>query len=170
MVQEVETAASQILSNLRQTDFRRLSLQVQELLRSLQGQADRLDTNRLTDRLAAAADSVEGFMASSNLNLAVMRVEEAAGGVHALSTNVNAHLPGLTDQIDGLLAEGQTTLASLDETAGDLRAFLQLRNELGAQTRELMTQITRTARTIERFSGFLERHPNALLTGRKMAP
>jgi paraquat-inducible protein B len=44
--------------------------------------------------------------------------------------------------------------------------LLNLRNQLGEQTQNLLDQLDQTALSIQQLSDFLQRHPNALISGR----
>jgi phospholipid/cholesterol/gamma-HCH transport system substrate-binding protein len=156
---EVTANISSILSNLRQIDYHGLMQQVNGVLVSARGQLGELETNRLTDHVSAAAQSFGHFMNSSDLRGAVARLQEAAANFQNLATNLNAQVRPAAASLDA-------TLASARQSAQALQNFLTLRNQLGEQTQELLEQLNQTARAIEQLSDFLERHPNALITGR----
>lgn len=167
---EVTAAASEILGNLRKTDFAGISRQASEVLGSIDRQLSELETNHLTDHLSAAADSFGRLTTSTNLYGAVRGIQDATASLNGLLTNLNVQILPLSGQLGSTLAQSKTTLASINQTAIELQEFVALRNQLGEQTGDLVQQLTRTARTIERLVSFLERHPNALLTGREQPP
>jgi paraquat-inducible protein B len=167
---EVTEAASQILGNLRQTDFAGIARQVKEVLGTVDRQVGELETNRLTDHLSAAADSLNHLTASTNLQGAVAGIQGAAASLNDLLTNLNTKVAPLSSQLEATLAQSKTTLASVSQSAQEVQDFVALRNQLGEETRDLVKQLTQTARTIERLAGFLERHPKSLLTGREQPP
>ena len=167
---EVTAAASQIFGNLRQADFAGIARQVKKVLETVDQQVGELQTNRLTDHLSAAADSMQRLAASTNLEVAVAGIREAATSLNGLLTNLNTKVGPLSTQLGATLAQSKTALASANQTALEVHDFVALRNQLGEQTRDLVQQLTQTARTIEELAGFLEEHPKALLTGREQPP
>ncbi len=158
-VAELTDNVSHILSNLRQTDFPGIAQHIEDVLASVRRQLGELETNHLTTHVSAAAASFGQFMGSRDLHDAVARIQSAAAGLQELVTNLNTQVPPLATNLN-------STLASASQTAQNLQDFLTLRNQLGQQTQDLMKQLNQTARAIEQLADFLERHPNALITGR----
>jgi len=150
---------SRILSQLRKIDFSGISEQLEDLLSSARRQIGELETNRLTTHISAAAASFDQFMSSPDLHDALGHVQTAAADLQTLVTNLNT-------QVQPLATNLNTTLGSAGETVQDLRDFINLRNQLGQQTQDLLRQLDHTARAIEQLANFLERHPNAFITGR----
>lgn len=156
---ELTDSLSSILDNLRKTDFTGLAQQATDAIASARRQLDELETNRMTAHISTAAESLDRFMTSPDLQRAVTHIQAAATELQQLATNLNT-------QVSPLATNLNRTLASAGETARNLRDFVALRNQLGQQTQDLLKQLDRTARSIEQLADFLERHPNALLTGR----
>jgi phospholipid/cholesterol/gamma-HCH transport system substrate-binding protein len=156
---ELSDNISEILSNLRQIDFRGLMQQVNGVLASAQSQINELGTNHLTDHISSAAESVGNFVNSSDLRGAVSRLRQAAANFQNLVTNINAQVVPAGTNLNATLVSAKQSVQALDD-------LLNLRNQLGEQTQELLEQLNQTARSIEQLSDFLARHPNALITGR----
>jgi len=150
---------SGILSNLRKIDFPGLMEQVNGVLAAASGQIDELQTNHLTDHISSAAQSVGDFVNSSDLRSAVARLQETASAFQGLAKNLNAQVAPASTNLNATLNSAKQSLETLQD-------FLQLRNQLGEQTYELMDQLNETARSIQQLSDFLQRHPDALITGR----
>lgn len=167
---ELTKAGSRILDELRQLDLAGIGRQVGEVIAKVDRQVSQLQTNRLTDHLSAAAGSIERLAASTNLQSAIAGIEGAAVSLDGLLTNLNAQVVPLSGQFETTMAQGKIALSSVNQTALEVRDFLALRNQLGEDTRDLVQQLTRTARTIESLADYLERHPKALLSGRQQPP
>ena len=163
---EMTETASRILANLRQADFAAIAQQVREVLAAVNRQVAQLETNRLSDHLASAAESIHSLAGSTNIQAVLLRVQDAAASLNLVLTNLNGEIIPLGGKVAEALAQSKGALGSVNQTAQELQDFLALRNQLGEQTRELVEQLTETARRIERLAGFLEEHPNALITGR----
>ena len=148
-----------ILSDIHRIDFESIVKQINGVLLSVQGQVGELETNRLTDHISDAAQSLGQFVNSSNLHDAVARIQDAAANFQTLVTNLNV-------QVQPATANLNATLVSARQSVQALQDFLTLRNQLGEQTQDLLEQLNQTARAIEQLSDFLQKHPNALITGR----
>ena len=148
-----------ILSNLRRIDFHGLMEQVNGVLVAAHGQIDELQTNHLTDHISTAAQSVGNFASSSDLRSAVARLQDTASAFQSLAKNLNAQVGPAGTNLNATLNSAKQSLETLQD-------FLQLRNQLGEQTYQLMDQLNETARSFQQLSDFLQRHPDALITGR----
>ena len=102
--------------------------------------------------------------------LAAALREEAAPALRELThagQALNALAQRLESQVDPLVG---STQRALDEAAQAMRALSQLTDE-GSSTRyeldQLLTSATRAARSIRSLADYLERHPEALLQGKR---
>lgn len=167
---EITQDAQQIVANLKKTDFAALARDARTLLVSLDRQMDELQTNHLTDHLSTAAASIERLAGSTNLQALLVRAQGAVSNLDLLMTNLNTQVTTLAGQAGDTLGRAKVSLSSIDQAAKDIQDFVDLRNQLGEQTRGLEEQLTQTARTIEELADFLERHPNSLIIGRSEPP
>lgn len=150
---------SDLISNLGQIDFSNTIHEINTTLASARRQINDLHTGRLANNVSTAAKSFGTFMNSSDLRRTVTQLQTAAANFQNLVTNLNAQVQ----------PAGTNLVATLDEarkSAQELNNLLGLRNQLGEQTHDLLDQLNQTARAIERLADFLQRHPNALITGR----
>lgn len=150
---------SGIVSNLHQIDYHGLVEQINGVLMAVHGQIDELQTNHLTDHISGAAVSIGDFASSPDLRSVVVRLQHTALAFQNLATNLNTQVAPASTNLDATLNSAKQSLAALQD-------FLQSRNQLGEQTYELMDQLEKTARSVEQLSDFLQKHPNALITGR----
>jgi len=167
---ELTGDASQIVANLSHADFQGLVEQAKDVLTATRRQLDTLEKNQLTDHVSSAAESVDTLISSPELQDAIVQVRAAAEHLQELVADLDKQVAPLGNNLNATLRQGQATLTTVDQTAANLANFLSPGNQLGEQTRELLSQLTQTARTIERLAAFLERHPNALVTGRERSP
>jgi paraquat-inducible protein B len=156
---ELTDDITSLMSQLRQTDFQGIAQHINEVLTSARLQLAELQTNKLTTHFSDAAASFSQFMSSRELHESVARVQAAAAGLQTLLTNINA-------QVEPVATNLNSTLVSANQTAQGVKELLALHGELGQQTQDLLRQLDQTAHAIEDLADFLERHPNALLTGR----
>lgn len=156
---EMKDKVSSILAHLSKTDFPGMADEAKDALASVRQQLDELQTNHMTDHFSAAASSAAQFIKSEELRRALTRIEGAAADLQQLTTNIDARVPALATNLNG-------TMEAAGQTVGSLRDFLALRSQLGDQTRQLLEQLDQTAQAIQQLADFLDRHPNALISGR----
>jgi paraquat-inducible protein B len=147
------------VANLHKIDYHALVEQVNGVLVAAHGQINELQTNHLTDHISTAAQSVGDFVSSSDLRSAVARLQDTASAFQGLAKNLNAQVAPAATNLNATLNSAKQSLETLQD-------FLQLRNQLGEQTYQLMDQLNETARSVQQLSDFLQRHPDALITGR----
>lgn len=147
------------LANIHKIDFQGLMKQVNGVLIAAHGQIDELQTNHLTDHISTAAQSVGDFVSSSDLRSAVARLQNTASAFQSLANNLNGQVAPAATNLNATLISAKQSLETLQD-------FLQLRNQLGEQTYQLMDQLNETARSVQQLCDFLQRHPDALITGR----
>ncbi|HVM49634.1 MAG TPA: MlaD family protein [Candidatus Acidoferrum sp.] len=156
---ELTENISGILANIHKMDFPGISKQLEGVLASARDQLGEMQTNRLTSNISSAAQSIDRFASSAELRDAVGRIRTAAAGLQTLVTNLNTQVQPLATNLDA-------TLAAAGQTVRGARNLLSGRNELGQELQDVLNQLDRTARAIEELAQFLDRHPNALITGR----
>jgi paraquat-inducible protein B len=59
------------------------------------------------------------------------------------------------------------TLRSFHDAAESVRKLLSPQSALGEEALRTLRQVTETAESLQQLADFLERNPNALITGRK---
>jgi 3-dehydroquinate synthase len=69
----------------------------------------------------------------------------------------------LRDTLDA----AQKTIQTINETSAAARTFIASNGGVGEELVETMRQLSETADAVKRLAEFLERNPNALITGRK---
>jgi paraquat-inducible protein B len=93
--------------------------------------------------------------------------------MNAAVTEMRGVLARLDQQIDPAgeklnltLDEAQKTLASFNATATTLRRFVSAQQNLGEGANQAFSRLSEAADAIQRLADFLERNPQALLSGR----
>ena len=65
------------------------------------------------------------------------------------------------------LAQAKVTLETFNSTALAAQKFIAAQGNLGADVNRTLTQLGEAADAVQRLADFLERNPQALLTGKK---
>jgi hypothetical protein len=71
------------------------------------------------------------------------------------------------NNVQATLAQTQVTLQNFSATATTLRNFINAQQGLGEGAGEAFGKLAEAADAVQRLADFLERNPNALLTGKK---
>jgi paraquat-inducible protein B len=80
---------------------------------------------------------------------------------------VQALVARLDTQVEPVRIELVRTLRSFHDAAESVRKLLGPQSGLGEEAARMLQQVTETAESLQRLADFLERNPNALITGKK---
>lgn len=137
-------AAKAILNNLRDVDFKGAVDGIKAATNKIDSKLGEMDTKAINDKLISSLDSFGGFSKK------------------------------LDKQVDPVSEDLKKTLAkaggSFDEVKKAATSFDNMTNPdspNGGQLNITLEEISKTARSIRGFTDYLERNPNALLTGKK---
>lgn len=120
--------------------------------------------------------SLEGILAGIQQlvnRLDAANIEQTVGNLNKLLVSTNTLMALLSKDAPALSAEMQGALIEMRGTFKDAAATLQTldktaspRGEIGSQLQDTLQEVSGAARSIRVLTDFLERHPEALLTGK----
>jgi paraquat-inducible protein B len=114
-------------------------------------------TGDSVDALARSPDVIRTLV---NLN---KTLDELRGAIARLDSQVGSN----GKDLQATLAEAKAALASFDAAAGSAKAFIDAQQGLGSDTGKALEKIANAADSIQQLADFLERNPNAIISGRK---
>jgi len=151
---------SKIVNNLKHVDFAELSHELKSLLATANQEVGDLDLKRMVAKVTAAAESIEALAGSAEAKAAFPNLNKTA-------TDVQGLVAKLDTQAEPVRTELVRTLHSFHDAAESVRKLLGPQSDLGEQAVRTLRQVTETAESLQQLADFLERNPNALITGRK---
>ena len=174
----------QMLTNL---DLDKLVDTVTNTLAAIEQIVESGDVTSAIQNLDATLREAKGLLATLDDNLAPVaeRADKTLADYAALARTLNARIDGLADSIEsaadgvaGLTRNVDAQVAPLSAAAGDaldeagaaMRAIRTLTGE-GSTTRvqleRMLSEATQTATSLRHLADYLERHPEALLKGKR---
>ncbi|HKA30292.1 MAG TPA: MlaD family protein [Candidatus Binatia bacterium] len=131
------------------------------------------DIDGLVNSLRDAARGVSDLAESPELRQTLVAIRDALTTTRETLVEVKPRIAPLAGRFDSGVARLETTLERLDQTLGSVKASLGSFDNLVDPQAPLVYQLTTTladlaeaARSIRQFADYLDRNPNALLTGR----
>jgi len=131
------------------------------------------DIDGLVNSLRDAARGVSDLAESPELRQTLVAIRDALTTTRETLVEVKPRIAPLAGRFDSGVARLETTLERLDQTLGSVKASLGSFDNLVDPQAPLVFQLTTTladlaeaARSIRQFADYLDRNPNALLTGR----
>lgn len=151
---------SKVVSDLHEADFAGLSRELKTLLATANHQVGEMDLKTMVARVTAAAASIEAFAGSTEAKAAFANLNKTA-------TDVQALVARLDTQVEPVREELVRTLHSFHDAAENVRKLAGPQSGLGEEAFKTLRHISDAADSLQRLADFLERNPNALITGKK---
>ena len=166
-ISEFQASASEILANLKKIDFAGLSQELKALLATAQKQVAGLDLKSVAAQWTKTGAAVEALATSPEIKQALVNLNATLVDLRATLAKLDGQVTTTGADVHATLAQAQATLQNFNATAGTLRNFINAQQGLGEGAGEAFGKLSEAADAVQRLADFLERNPNALLTGKK---
>jgi paraquat-inducible protein B len=166
-IEEFQNSAIEILTNVRRIDFAGLSTQLKELLADARRQVDSLDLKGAVDQWRDTGASVQALAQSADLKRSLANFAATLDEVRVTLRKVDTQVDANGQNLQASLASLQGTLKDFSSTAVTVRRFVAAQQNLGADANQALANLADAASAVGRLADFLERNPNALLSGKR---
>lgn len=166
-ISEFQASLSGILANLQKTDFAALSRNLNGMITEARDQIKGLDLKGTVDQWKKTGAQVEALVANPEFKRTFENVNGAVTELRATVAKLAGQIDPLSTDVKATLAEVRKTVQSFDATAADARRFIAENGDLGGELVNTLQHLNETVDAVKRLVDFLERNPNALITGRK---
>lgn len=160
-------AASEILGELKGINFVNLSREATALMAAARKQIDAADLKALTEQWRKTGERFEALAASPEFKQTLEHLNQAIADLRAAIANLDRQIEPRSREIADTLASIRSTVESFQATAGTAQEFITAHGGLGAELGDTLQHLSEAADAVKRLADFLERNPNALITGRK---
>ena len=164
---EFQTSAIEILGNLRKIDFAGISKGLTALMADARKQLEGVDIKGMTDQWKKTGARVEELVRSPDFKRTFDNLNATADDLRKTIAKLDAQVEPTGHELTATLAEARKTIESFNDTATVARNFINTHAGLGGEMVETLDHLNEAADAIKRLADFLERNPNALLTGKK---
>ena len=162
--------AFKIAYNVSSIDFKRISDNLNTSMEKLDRVLDDLDTAGMSRSIKSAANSVTSLAGSPKVMDLIDNASQTVTSIRNLAASLDTMSKPLPGQIQQLADQANKTLKSVDDAAAQLKAATSDDSATVTALNEALTEMASAARSAKELSDFLERNPNALLTGRQTKP
>jgi paraquat-inducible protein B len=171
---EFQESAMTILTNIRRIDFKALAgnvqlvaTELQTLVADAQRKLDELDLKGLSTQWEAAGAAVTALAKSPQIPQTFDNLNHTLADVRVAINNVGREVGANSAHVTETLQQAQQTLQQFNAAAATLQRFIAAQSGLGESATTALNQLSSAADSVQRLADFLERNPNALLSGRK---
>jgi phospholipid/cholesterol/gamma-HCH transport system substrate-binding protein len=173
-ISEYQASLTEILSDLKRVDFAGLSGKLNTLLSTTDTllstantKLQAVDTAQLNEHWTKAADAVATVAADPEIKKTFTNLNAAADDLRTLIAKLDQQVQPSGDKLARTLDEARQALATFNAAAASAQRFIQAQAGLGAEADKTLEQLREAAAAVQRLADFLERNPNAVITGRK---
>lgn len=163
---QITADVAQIIADIGDLDLQLLNANVNRLLVNAAEVLEGIDSADISRSITGAADEITRLVGSEAFESTLLAVRDTLESVRATAESYNLSEGPLGETIETWTAQITHTLQGLDAFANDASALLKPGSDTRHEFETMLREISRTARSIRLLSEYLERNPNALLTGR----
>ena len=154
-ISALQTNITDILGELKSMNLPELARDADALLKDARKQLNTLDLSAMTAELTHAGKSISAFAESPEARQTL--------------ADLDATLDPASDKLPAVLADTQATLKKFSDAADSAKRLIDAQTGLGENASRALKQINEAAASVQHLMDYLERNPNALLSGKKQS-
>ena len=168
-ISEFQTNLTEILNDIKKVDFAGIGREVKLLLGDAHKQLDGLDLKALAVQWQKAGASVEALAGSPETKQTITNLNATLTDLRTVLAKLDKQVDSNGNELKATLVETKATLASFNAAAETARRFVAAQGSLGSDTGRTLAQLADAAEAVQRLAEFLERNPQALISGKHPA-
>ena len=166
-IEGYQKAIGEILSKAKDINFGKLANDISALANTARTRIDELDLKGLTEQWKKTGAQFEALAANPEFKKTFDNLNAAIGDLRGTIAKLDAVVDPTSKDFRETLGEARKTMQAFTDTAASARVFIANHAGLGDELGETLSHLNEAADSIKRLADFLERNPNALITGRK---
>ncbi len=168
-ISEFQANLTDILNEIKRVDFPRLAEEIHGLLVDVRRQVNAADLAAVSREWAEAGKSVRALADSPETRATLANAASASARFDRLLAELEKSAGPGAEQFTLVLKDARGALAQFTETAAVMKRFVNAQQYLGDDASKAFARLGEAADAVARLADYLERNPNALLSGRAAA-
>lgn len=144
------------------TSLEQAQAKVQEILERLSN----VDVGALADSLRETIDGVNRLFSSGEVDAMLASARDALNDIRRVAVDLRPQLASIVKSANGTADDLRVTLKRLDASLEGVQAVLSPESPLVYGAARSLAELGEAARAVRELADYLDRNPNALLTGR----
>ena len=165
-IAQFQTNLTEILNDIKKVDFAGIGLELKQLLADAHKQLDGLDIKGLVAQWQKAGASVEALAGSPETKQTIANLNATLTDLRAVLGKLDTQIDSNGAELKATLVQTKETLASFNAAAETARRFISAQSGLGTDASHALAQLADAADAVQRLAEFLERNPQALISGK----
>lgn len=157
---------AQLISGAGAIDLPRLNENLNTVLEHLAVVLEGIDAEGISHSVTEAADQVTTLFGSEDFKETIVAMRVAFEEFKTTSISFNMNKGPLADRLDQWAANFNRTLEGVDRLSIQAGSLLEPDSNLRYEFETTLRELSQAAKSIRILTDYLERNPNALLTGR----
>jgi len=166
-ISEFQASASEILANLKKVDFGAIAREITALAVDARQKIDGADLKGVAEQWKKTGAQVETLAAAPEIKQTIQNFNAVANDLRSVLAKIDAQVAPTSQELAETLAQAKKAVDSFNATAAEAKKFIASHGGLGDEMVDTLEQLNEAADAVKRLADFLERNPNALLTGKK---
>ncbi|WP_162028566.1 MULTISPECIES: MlaD family protein [unclassified Lentimonas] len=156
-----------VISALAEFDYEGLEANLNHMLVELSQTLEGLDTAGMSKSFVKAADGVNALLESGELEETLLATRSALAQVESTLESYDLEEGPLAEAITQWTTAFEQTLTGFDELVADGSALLEPDSSMRVELEGAIRELGRAAQSMRFLVEYIERNPNALITGRE---
>lgn len=165
-ISEFQANLTEVLNDLKRVDFEAIGREVEGLLADARGQINGADLARLSREWAEAGRAVRELAGSEETRRVLAASASAAERLDRVMAQVETAIGPGPGELTALLGEAREAITEFSATTTVVKRFVHAQQNLGNDASRAFARLGEAMAAVARLADFLERNPNALLSGR----
>ena len=166
-ISEFQTNLTEILNDIKKVDFAGIGRELKQLLVDTRKQIDGLDVKGLVAQWQKAGAAVDALASSPEAKQTLANLDATLTELRLVLAQLNSQIANNGTELQATLVQTKETLASFNAAADSARRFIAAQSGLGADTSRALAQLADAAEAVQRLAEYLERNPQALISGKQ---
>ena len=164
---EFQNSLLEILSDLKKVKFAEIGAELRSLLADTHKQVSGLNLAELNAKWSQAGQSVSDLAKSAEIRQTITNLNTAIVQLNSTLVKIDGKVDPAAAKLSETLVQAQATLKNFSSAALTAQNFISAQNGFGDEAARALQQLSEAAQAVQHLADFLERNPNALLTGKK---
>ncbi len=162
-----QASASEILSKIKRVDFNGLTEELKALVSQTRRQMVEVDVRATVEQWRKTGAALEALASDPAIRRTLDELNAAAKDVRTAVARLDGQIEPAGRELAQTMAEVRRSLQAFNAAADSTRGFIASQSGLGADVGVTLGRLNEAAEAVTRLAEFIERNPNALLTGRR---
>lgn len=167
LISEYQKSLGVILGNVKDLDLAGLAKDISTLAQTAKKQVEGVDIKGLTEQWKRTGAQFEALATNPDFKKTFDNLNAAVTDLRATIAKLDAQIDPAGKELTATLTEARKTVQTFNETAVAAKSFINAHAGVGGELGETLAQLNEAADAVKRLAEYLERNPNALITGRK---